>query len=249
MNQTNSITCKNCGNRFEGNYCNSCSQRAKTYRITWHELAHHLPHALFHADKGLFYSIKELIVRPGHSIREFIEGKRIYHFNPLLFLILMGSFASFLFTLLHINPPNEEIELVKIESFNATLAHKYFALVGLLFIILLTITDFLFYHNKKFVIPEIIISNTFQAGQIMVFTIMMLPLFFLQNYFLKESGGNIEIRLLLKAISVGFLFFTRYQLYEAKGNYKLMAKIAVQIILVYILYNQGIARMIVYLQG
>jgi cellulose synthase/poly-beta-1,6-N-acetylglucosamine synthase-like glycosyltransferase len=249
MNQTKSTICKNCGNHFDGNYCNSCGQHGETHRITWHELAHHLPHALFHADKGLYYSIKELIVRPGLTIRDYIAGKRVYHFNPLLFLILIGSLASFLFSFLHINPPNEEIALVKIESFNATIAHKYFALVGLFFIILLTITDFLFYPNKKFIIPEIIISNTFQAGQIMVFTIAMLPLFFLQNYYLKEYGGNIEIRLLLKAISVGFLFFTRYQLYEAKGNNQLIVKIAVQIILVYLLYNQGITRMIVYFQG
>jgi hypothetical protein len=161
----------------------------------------------------------------------------------------MGSLATFLFTTFHLNPPNEEIELIKIESFSATLAHKYFAAVGLQFIILLTVADFIFYHDKKYVLPEIVISNTFQAGQIMVFTIMMFPLFFLQNYFLKESGGNIEIRLLLKAISVGFLFFTRYQFYEAKGNYWLITKIAIQIILVSVLYNQGIARIIVYLQG
>ena len=249
MDNKHSITCKNCNNHYEGNYCNNCSQSAKTYRITWLELAHHLPHSIFHFDKGLLYSINELILRPGYTIRDFIAGKRIYHFNPLLFLVLMGGFASFLFTLLHINPPNEEIELVKIESFNATLAHKYFALVGLLFIILLTITDFIFYPNKKFVIPEIVISNTFQAGQIMVFTILMFPLFFLQNYFLKDSGGNIESRLLLKAIIFGFLFFTRFQLYEAKGNYGIMFKIAAQIILVYTLYNQVIARIIVYLLG
>lgn len=245
MSQINSISCKNCGNYFEGNYCNICSQRADTHRITWHELAHHLPHALFHADKGLFYSIKELTLRPGHSIRDYIAGKRVYHFNPLLFLILMGSFLTLLFTLLDMNPPNEEIKLMKIESFNATLAHKYFAVVGLLFITLLTITDYIFYYKKKYVMPEIVISNTFQAGQIMVFTIAMLPFFLLQDCFFKYFGVNIEMRLFLKVFITSFLFFSRYQLYEAKGNYRLMSKIIIQITLVYVLYNQGIARMIV----
>ncbi|TRX34196.1 DUF3667 domain-containing protein [Flavobacterium sp. ZT3R18] len=249
MSKINSITCKNCGNHFEGNYCNICSQRAETYRITWYELAHHLPHALFHADKGLFYSIKELVLRPGHSIRDYIAGKRVYHFNPLLFLILMGSLATLLFTTFHLNPPNEEIELIKIESFSATLAHKYFAAVGLQFIILLTVTDFIFYYNKKYSLPEIVISNTFQAGQIMVFTIMMLPILLVQNYFFQNYDENIEMRMLLKAVSIGFLFFTRYQFYEAKGNYWLVTKIAIQIILVSVLYNQVIARMIVCLQG
>ena len=71
--------------------------------------------------------------------------------------------------------------------------------------------------------------------------------YFLQNYFLKDPGGSIELRLLLKTIVFGFLFFTRYQLYEAKGNYSIMFKIVIQIILVYVLYNQVIARIIVYL--
>lgn len=249
MGKINSKNCKNCGNIFEGNYCNICSQRAETHRITWHELAHHLPHALFHADKGLFYSIKELIFRPGHTIRDYISGKRVCHFNPLVFLILVGSFATLLFTMLHINPPNEEIKLIKIENLNATIGHKYFALVGLLFIILLTITDYVFYFDKKYVLPEIIISNTFQAGQIMVFTIAMLPILLLQDYLHKNLGVNIETRFIFKIFITCFLFFTRYQLYQAKNNYRLMLKIIIQIALVYVLYNQGVTRIIVYFQG
>lgn len=83
----------------------------------------------------------------------------------------------------------------------------------------------------------------------MVFTIAMLPIFLLQDYFYKYFGVNIEMRFFLKVFIIGFLFFSRYQLYEAKGNYGLMAKILVQMALVHILYNQGIARIIVYFQG
>lgn len=239
------IICKNCGNRFEGIYCSYCRQLAETHRITWRELAHQLPHALFHADKGVLYTIKELTIRPGHSIRDYLSGKRAYHFNPLLFLILFGGFASLLFVSLHVSPPNPEIELEKIEAFSGTIAHKYFALVGLLFIILLSVTDYLFYFNKKYMLPEVILSNSFQAGQIMVFTLAMLPFFLLQTYLVEKFDVNIEMRLLLKVVSLVFLFFTRYQFYEAKGNYWLITKIVIQLIVVYIIYNYVIAGLIV----
>lgn len=245
MDQTSLIACKNCGNHFEGKYCNICRQSAGIHRITWHELAHQLFHASFHADKGLVYTSKELLLRPGQTIRDYLQGKRVSHYNPLLFLILLGGLCTLLYATLHLNPPNQEIELEKIEGLNATLAHKYFALVGLLFIILLTVTDYFFYYQKGYTLPELITSNTFQAGQIMIFTIAVLPLLLLQNYIFQKSGINIEMRLLLKAVSVWFLFFTRYQFYDAKGNYRLIAKILVQLILVYVFYNLVITKLIV----
>lgn len=241
-------TCKNCGNRFEGKYCSNCKQPAETHRITWHELAHQLVHALFHTDKGFLYTIKELTLRPGYTIRNHINGKRAYHFNPLMYLVLTGGVASLLFASLHVQLPIKEIDLEKIERYSGTLAHKYFALVGLIFIILLTATDYFFYYRKKFILPELIISNTYQAGQIMVFTIVLFPLLIFQNYILQRFGIAFESRLLLKAIVLAFLFFTRFQLYEAKGDYLLIAKIVLQLTLVFVLYNYVIAGVLIYWQ-
>lgn len=249
MNQSLQVTCKNCGHQYEGNYCNICRQSAETHRFSWKEIAHFLLHAITHADKGIFHTIRGLFLRPGKTILDYLEGKRIYHFNPLMFIILVGGMTTFLFSVLHLNPPNEEIELAKIEVFNPALAHKYFAAVGLLFIIMLTATDYFFYYDKKFLLPELLISNTFQAGQIMVFTIAMIPLFLLQNFILQKSGINIDFRLALKALTMAFLFFTRFQFYQAKGKYWLTSKIAIQLIIVYMIHNLVIAKAIANWQG
>jgi len=37
------------------------------------------------------YSIKELLIRPGHTIREFILGKRKDHFKPIAFVLVMST--------------------------------------------------------------------------------------------------------------------------------------------------------------
>ena len=62
--------CKNCGNNFSGNYCNDCRQSAKTLRITWKELFLQFSQAFFHANKGIIYTVKELLIHPGNAIRD-----------------------------------------------------------------------------------------------------------------------------------------------------------------------------------
>jgi hypothetical protein len=244
MNSSKSIVCKNCGNVFEGNYCNNCRQKADTNRIDWKEVWHGLFHAFFHTDRGLLFTIRELILRPGITIREYLDGKRASHFNPLLFLILSGTVASLLFSYLHIKPPNDEVALDKIEDLSSLIAEKYFILIGFFFIFLLTITDYFFYYTKRYLIPEIIISNAFQIGQLLLYTVAMVPLFIVQNYIFADNSNIVDLRVVLKFIVLGFLFFTRYQLYEASGNLKVAGKIVFQLCVVYILYHVAITQVV-----
>lgn len=242
------IICKNCNTQFEGKYCNNCRQSADTYRITWRELVNHLTLAIIQVDRGILYTLKELTLRPGYTIRDYLNGKRIYHFNPFLFMILSGGLVSLLFSSLNVQLPVKEIELEEIERFNTTLAHKYFAMIGLIFMILLSVTDFIFFFNKKFILSELLVSNTFQAGQILVITIAFFPILFFQNYVARTLGVEIEIRMLLKALVLIYLFWVRYQLFEAKGSYWVITKIVIQLIVVYLLYNYVIAELIVHWQ-
>ena len=90
------ITCKNCNQTFKGHYCNNCGQPADTHKINAHFLWHDIQHGLLHFDNGIPYSIKQLFIRPGHSIREFIEGKRVRHFKPLSLVAVLGALYGFL---------------------------------------------------------------------------------------------------------------------------------------------------------
>jgi hypothetical protein len=89
--------CKNCNHTFEGNYCNNCGQAANTHKLTMHFIWHDLQHGLFHFDNGIFYTIKQLVTRPGHTIREFINGKRVRHFKPLTLVVLLATLYGFLY--------------------------------------------------------------------------------------------------------------------------------------------------------
>lgn len=89
------ITCKNCEATFEGKFCPNCSQKADTHRLTVKHFAHDFFHAFTHTDKGILFLMKELMIRPGHAIREYNEGKRKKYFNPITFLLIVSALQIF----------------------------------------------------------------------------------------------------------------------------------------------------------
>lgn len=106
-------TCKNCGHRFEGKFCNNCGQTADTNRINYHDLRHQLTHSLFHIDAGLLYTSKQLFIRPGHAIREYLDGKRVNHIKPLSYILILAGFYILVCHLLDINLFNISVESAK----------------------------------------------------------------------------------------------------------------------------------------
>ena len=139
------IICKNCGNHFYLKFCNNCGQKSDTHRITWKELFHHLPHAIFHLDEGFFYTIKQLIIRPGHALREYLLGKRKYFFNPFLMLILVTTLCTFLYVYFHFNTIIASVRLDKLEQQNIYIAHSYLAIRNVFFCLVCSIGDYLIF--------------------------------------------------------------------------------------------------------
>lgn len=85
--------CKNC-ERFVPRgqrYCGHCGQQVATHRIDGHFILHTIQHGWLHVDRGIMYTLRELIVRPGHAVRDYLAGKRISHVNPVQLLLLIGT--------------------------------------------------------------------------------------------------------------------------------------------------------------
>lgn len=242
----NSATiCKNCQTEFNGNYCPNCKQSAHTNRITWHELGHQLLHAFFHVDRGFLYTVREMLLRPGKTIQDYLAGKRGYHFNPFLFILLCGGLASLLFTALHIGVIAEKISTESIEKINPVFAHKHFTIIGVIILFFLTLTDFIFYRKQKYKLPELLASNAFQIGELLFFLLLSIPFLYLQNYLKTQYQIHFELRYVLLVLFYGYFFLVRYQLYRAKTNYGLILKIVIQLILLCVVIQYRIAKTVV----
>ncbi len=231
------IICKNCGNQFRLRYCNNCGQKADTNRITWHEVLHHLPHAVFHVDSGFFYTIKELATRPGHMIREYISGRRKNHFSPFLMFILLAGLCSYLYVHFHLQTVLASIRLDTLEAQNATLAHKYFAFRTVFFCLVCSAGDVLFFREKGYTFPEMIVVNTFIFCGVSLIQILFVPVLLLRS--------TIVPGFLIVPSVIAYLVITRLQFFNAAGNKKLMAKIVVVVLLyalLIIVLGQGIIK-------
>ncbi len=88
--------CKNCGQHLllHQKFCHQCGQKTATHRIDFHFLIHEIQHGIFHVDGGILYTLRQLFTRPGHMLRDYLEGKRQQHFKPLLLVVILGSLCS-----------------------------------------------------------------------------------------------------------------------------------------------------------
>ena len=79
--------CIECNEIIESNYCANCGQPASLKRINGHYLMHEINH-LLHLEKGFLYTVKELSIRPGESVKTFVSQNRLKLVKPIIFVIV-----------------------------------------------------------------------------------------------------------------------------------------------------------------
>ena len=85
------MICKNCGYRVDGKFCSHCGQNSSVGRINLPNFLSEISESVFQINKGFFYTLKELFVRPGKSIKEFLNGKRKKHFKPIAYALTLST--------------------------------------------------------------------------------------------------------------------------------------------------------------
>lgn len=88
--------CLNCNNEYSGKFCPQCGQKSNTHKITLATIVHDIPHSVFHLDKGIPYTLLQLLYRPGTAIKEYLDGKRMRFFSPLGYLFFLAAISSFI---------------------------------------------------------------------------------------------------------------------------------------------------------
>ena len=86
--------CKNCKTEVNQNYCPNCGIPITLPRINGQYIFKEITSVL-NFDKGILFTIKELLIRPGQSIKDFIHKDRNRLVKPIIFLIV----SSLIYTL------------------------------------------------------------------------------------------------------------------------------------------------------
>jgi hypothetical protein len=204
------ITCKNCQQVYTGNYCNNCGQNTETHKINGHFLWHDIQHGLFHFDQGILFSLKELFTRPGDTVREFIEGKRVRHFKPLSLVVLLATFYGFLFHYFNIHYlANDSNDALDYENLNEWIT-THFSWVTIATIPLYTIGTYIVFRNQGYNFFEFFVLNTFKASQRLFVQILTFPILFYFN----STHHLQQFSFITYLIGIVLIFWTNIQFFD-----------------------------------
>jgi hypothetical protein len=183
--------CQNCNTALQGKYCSNCGQSSETHKIDGHYLWHDVQHGLLHFDKGILFTTKELFTRPGNSVREFLEGKRVKHFQPISLVLVLAGIYGVLFHFFKINMfenyvvasgSGERVGHINeaIEKMSEWIGQHY-SILALLQIPIFTIGTYLCFKKSGYSFAEHLILNTFLIGQRLILHIITFPLYYISN--------------------------------------------------------------------
>ena len=178
--------CKNCATEFKGKFCPQCGQKAKTKRITTKQVFSEARQRIFHYEQGFWYTSKELLTRPGHAIREYIEGKRVQHIKPIKFMFWTSAISFLLFHLIGLDKDMmQKIEEQQGASspIGQQLSQKIFQLLSdhpaimmFLMIPMIAFWSRLLFRRKGYNFAEHFVLNTFLMGELSLAAIVTMPI-------------------------------------------------------------------------
>ena len=86
-------TCATCGTEYTGNYCPRCGQSANVGRYSFKKAFLGFLDVWGIGNRGMFHSIRDLMLRPGYMIRDYLNGMQSAYFPPFKMFFLLTAFS------------------------------------------------------------------------------------------------------------------------------------------------------------
>lgn len=88
-----SRTCSSCGTVYQGNFCPRCGQSAGVGRFSFKKAALLFLDVWGVGNRSMFRSIRDLMLRPGFMIRDYLSGMQSAYFPPFKMFFLLAAFS------------------------------------------------------------------------------------------------------------------------------------------------------------
>lgn len=188
------MNCKSCNNEVYQNYCSNCGHPLVLKRIDGHYIAHEIEHIL-HFERGILYTIKELLTKPGDNVRHYISENRARLVKPIIFIVVTSLIYSLVSSFFHI-----EDSYIKYEEISTTTTGKIFTWVqahyGYTNIIIGVFIAFwvkIFFKKYDYNFFEILILLCFVTGIAMLIYTLFASLQGLLKIELMQIAGTLGI--------------------------------------------------------
>ena len=180
------VHCNNCGHDYRGNFCPVCSQKAGMGRIGWRSVHQGIMDIWGLGTRSLIYSVWQLLLRPGHIISDYIDGKRQVSFPPVKMLFILAVLYTMIYywfipTVLGINVETQVTK--EQEAMLGDLSHwlkanySWFALIMALLAVIPTWIMFRYSpRHTAHSLPEGFFIQVFLAVLMIVLSFLLMPL-------------------------------------------------------------------------
>ncbi|MFY0481356.1 DUF3667 domain-containing protein [Flavobacterium sp. PLA-1-15] len=216
------IKCLNCNTPVDNKFCPNCGQKTDTHRITLkHFLFHDIVHGVWHMEKGILFTLKQALIRPGKASLEYIEGKRIRYYNVFYLILLLTALGIFIDNIYATAFENYVSYIEPIpSSATSDFLTKYVKFFLLLAIPVYALNSFVLFNKKKLLYSEhLIIFGMHFLGIIVITQFQSLIVFteFVESLSFIADWSNAYITLLLLVYIINGLygaFGKDYKLYN-----------------------------------
>ncbi|MAD97155.1 MAG: hypothetical protein CMB99_07515 [Flavobacteriaceae bacterium] len=214
------ILCKNCENKYQGDFCNSCGQRnIGNHRLQMNEVIADFFDNTFNLHKGFFFTLYKLFISPGTVAKAYIDGKRKRYTNPTRFMVIGLAFQSFIdywFKTTEVIEHEEyyyfsflsEAMNSSMEIWNVKLAVEYILLSNLFMIILLPVLLYFLFKPLKYNYTELLSTSFYFFPAILFIT---MPFLFVTKVLLDIYVSK-EVIIF---IFTGYLFWSYLSFFKA----------------------------------
>ena len=87
--------CATCGTSYQGNYCPRCGQSSRIGRYSLKATLLLFLDVWGLGNRGMFRSIRDLLLRPGYMIRDYLSGMQMAYFPPFKMYFLLAALSIF----------------------------------------------------------------------------------------------------------------------------------------------------------
>jgi len=169
-----------------GYFCPECGQRMNIHRVTFGETFQDLVNALFSINAPLLITIKDLVIKPGVLLRNYLNGQRRRYYKPVSFFILTTVLYLIVRSLIGFDPFRNSMITVQEQPLDATRLTdaRNFMLLNInnfLFIFVFTLAIFskLFFY-RRYSLAEFLAISFYLLG---VYTLLVTCNMFVVQYF------------------------------------------------------------------
>lgn len=218
--------CLNCNKELTGNFCSNCGQSAEVDRFTIkYVFVNGFLNKFFYYDNGLISSLKELFTRPGHSIREYNQGKRMGQMDYLSLLaifILLFSLAESYTSFHYADLSNVDGEGKKILNSFDDLLKKHPKLLMIGYIPAYSLLSFWIFRKAQQNYAEHFVLNCFRSSALLLLNII----FILSTSFIHNLHTILKIEKVLDWIVLAYGTFFYYQYFSPfyKNHFMLLLR-------------------------